>query len=336
MGLLSLVIADETFLSRMSDGGLQVVIDNALQGAVMNRGIRYVTTRLMAGVVISGMVFSVSAFAGNTACGKPMTEAQKVQRALDIAEIQNVASAHEYYHGVWDHQGEIDNIWSKRDDISWKNNTDYYKGRKDTLRFYVENAKSLSKVGVLAYHMLTTPMIEVAGDGETARGIWMSFGNVSGKMGATASAVWTEEKYSMDFIKENGDWKIWHLRTYVEFYSPTNGSWLDEGSNLDAPKNTGQEQGGQAGAGAPPQGAGAPPQGAGAPPSGGQAGAGAPPQGNQNQAGVKEEPGSKFDNDLSRPTEKGNYYEGYTLKRAPIFDPKPPVAYCHYSELKPF
>jgi hypothetical protein len=104
----------------------------------------------------------------------------------------------------------------------------------------------------------------------------------------------------MDFIKEDGDWKIWHLRTCVEFYSPTNGSWIDAGSNLDAPKNTGQ------------------------------AGAGTPPSGGKLEAGVKEEPGRKF-TDLAAPTEKGNHYEGYTLTREPVFDPKPPAKFCHYA-----
>ena len=51
----------------------------------------------------------------------------------------------------------------------------------DSLKaFYIDGLKQMKKDGALWYHMLTTPVIEVSGDGKTARGIWMSFGNVTG------------------------------------------------------------------------------------------------------------------------------------------------------------
>jgi hypothetical protein len=275
------------------------------------------------------------------ACGKPMTDAKKSQRALDMLEIQNVASAHEYYHGAFLHNEEIRDIWSKRDDIAWKNNNDYYANRKDFNNFYGVGIKQANPLGALWYHMLTTPIIEVSGDGQTAQAIWMSFGNVSGAGGTGTMSQWTEEKYSMDFIKEDGKWKIWHLRTYVEYYSPFQKSWTE--SNLAAPTGSANEQ--KMGGGAPPSGdkdksAGGPPQGqagqqGGAPPQGGQQGASAPPQGQQGgtAATVKEEPGAKFD---MKPTENGNYYEGYHPERVkPVIDPIPPMPYCTWKDTTP-
>jgi hypothetical protein len=251
---------------------------------------------LFASLIMSGLMFS-SALAWTVAedvdaCGKKMTDARKVQRALDIAEIQNVASMHEYYHNVLAHGQEVEAIWAKKTpDLMWTNNNDKYIGA-DFIKFYVDVAKAMSKdlSGMLAYHMLTTPVIVVAGDGKTAKAVWMSFGEISGNMGGKGTAMWTQEKYGMDFVKEDGKWKIWHLRTYVDFYSDTKGSWLDEKSNLNASSNESKDSG----------------------------------------AAVKEEPGVNFD--MAKPTEKGNYYTGYTLKTVPAFNPKPPESYCTWKD----
>jgi hypothetical protein len=237
------------------------------------------------------------------ACGNPMTPAKVAQSSKDYQDIQNVASAHEYYHNAWEHRAEMENAWSKRDDVTWKNNTDFYKGRKDLLRFYVTNAETLPKTGGLAYHMLTTPMIVVSGDGKTAKGIFMSFGNIAGAMKGKTMADWTEEKYGIDFIKEDGKWKIWHLRTYVEYYFALKGDFTNPDENEAAPESAKTKVGTS--------------------PAGGS-------QESNSGATIKEEPGSTFD--LAKPTEKGNYYEGYYPGREMPFNPTIPKDYCHWDD----
>jgi hypothetical protein len=257
------------------------------------------TRSCIAGVAVAWALGGLltTAVAADMACGKPMTEAQKVQRLLDIQAIMNTASLHEYYHGAWMHQAEIDNIWAKKaTDVSWTNNNDKYIGMKSFHRFYVEGAAGLPTKGLLAYHMLTTPVIEVAGDGKTAKGIFMSFGNVAGARDGKAEGQWTEEKYGIDFIKEAGQWKIWHLRTYVEFYVPINKLWTDPGANeaattvAETPKAPGE----------------------------------------QRQATVKSEPGVTFE--MARPDQQGNFYAGYTPDREPSLVPELPKPYCKFSE----
>jgi len=58
----------------------------------------------------------------------------------------------------------------------------------------------------LRLQALTTPVIEVAGDGETARAVWISPG-----MEGTEPA-WI--KFGCDFRKQDEEWKIWHLHVY--------------------------------------------------------------------------------------------------------------------------
>jgi len=239
---------------------------------------------------------TASANAAEMACGKPMTTDQKVQKTLDIAEIINVTSAHEYWHGALLHKEEIENAWSKREDISWTNNTDRYNNRQSFWKFYVDNLKEFPHRGALWYHMLTTPYIEVAGDGKTAKAIFMSFGNVSGEMQpGQAMSQWTQEKYGMDLIKEDGHWKIWHLRTYVDFYTETGKTWTDVKNNIAAADTKALESKG---------------------------------------AGVKEEAGSTFYNVV--PDEKKVFYPGYTTDRMPQYLPEIPKPYCTFSEVVPY
>lgn len=250
------------------------------------------------------------------ACGQPMTVAKEVERLDDIAQITNVASGHEYYHSAWMHQAEIENLWSKRDDISWTNNTDKYNNRKSFWRFYVENLKTFSQHGTLAYHMLTTPIIQVAGDGQTAKAIFMSFGNVAGPgmNGGPPQAQWTEEKYGIDFIKEDGQWKIWHLRTYVEYYTNLGGKMTNPADNMAAAETQAMKEGktvnlaeltGQKSS-----------------------------DDNGLKATVQQEAGSSFA--MARPDEKKIFYEGYSLDRDPQYNPAIPKPYCTFSQVHPY
>ncbi|MDU9392864.1 nuclear transport factor 2 family protein [Pseudomonas japonica] len=65
--------------------------------------------------------------------------------------------------------------------------------------------------GMMPVHALATPFIEVAGDGLTARGMWTGVGFVAVRSPeGKPSAFWEWDKYGIDFVKEDGVWKIWH------------------------------------------------------------------------------------------------------------------------------
>jgi hypothetical protein len=89
----------------------------------------------------------------------------------------------------------------------------------------------------LLLRSLTTPVIEVAGDCETARAVWLC----PGLEGITPT--WT--KYGCDFKKQDGEWKIWHLHTYglstgqemKESFTPN----LKAEKGADKPPTTGWE-----------------------------------------------------------------------------------------------
>jgi hypothetical protein len=173
-----------------------------------------------------------------------------VQRLNDIHEIQNVMSLHEYYHTAGMHKEEVEEIWAqKTPGVSWETgDLGRFEGIDAIWKIYVdgkammgeanlkgmrtvypqiEDKKENEFIGTMNVHMLTTPMIEVAGDGKTAKGIWMSPGHVTQLMGDKLTACWMWEKYAVDFVKEDGKWKIWHFHVYTDFQTPYEKSWLE-------------------------------------------------------------------------------------------------------------
>jgi hypothetical protein len=89
--------------------------------------------------------------------------------------------------------------------------------------------------GGLGIHCRTSPLIEVAGDCKTAKALWMSPG-LETDGAPKYQAYWCWCRYGIDFIKENGQWKIWHLHTYPIFKIPYEKSWTESPANLSGPK----------------------------------------------------------------------------------------------------
>jgi hypothetical protein len=77
-------------------------------------------------------------------------------------------------------------------------------------------------------HYLTTYIIQVAKDRQTAKGIFFSPGHETWKREGGNIASWVWGKYGCDFIKEDGEWKIWHLHWYTAFRSDYYKSWQEE------------------------------------------------------------------------------------------------------------
>jgi SnoaL-like domain len=85
--------------------------------------------------------------------------------------------------------------------------------------------------GAMMQHTLAIPVIEIAGDGQTAKGVWMSPGHEAHTIDGKQTSIWCWGTYGEDFIKENGQWKIRNHHVYLNRMSgsptgltPTTGS----------------------------------------------------------------------------------------------------------------
>ncbi len=218
-----------------------------------------------------------------SACSIPTTRQRdtsdspaRLERIEAVHEIQNVMSKHAFYYSAGQHQRELDEIWAmKTPGLSWGSDEGYWIGPESITNYYVHyfdqfrardlaafsklhpevaNLKENYGAGTSMFHTNSTPVIEVAEDGKTAKGIWYSVGQVTQTPGGKQTAMYMWERYAVDFTKENGRWKIWHFYIHTDFASPPGGSWVrEEGSGSP---------------GSPPPGAGP----AGPPPGGGQPG----------------------------------------------------------------
>ncbi|MGC3982415.1 MAG: nuclear transport factor 2 family protein [Steroidobacteraceae bacterium] len=110
-----------------------------------------------------------------------------------------------------------------------------------------ETAPALTP-GRMFVHSMLTPVIEIAADGKTAQGVWDSWGPLVTDGDALGDWLWV--KYGVDFIKENDQWKIWHLQVFPIFNTPYNKS-ITETAQAGG-NNNGRPRQGQPGMGAAP------------------------------------------------------------------------------------
>jgi len=75
--------------------------------------------------------------------------------------------------------------------------------------------------GKMMQHTLASPVIEVARDGKTAKGVWMSTGSRGPGAGRQAYGhLGLGYLRRKDFIKEDGEWKIRNHHVYVQIRHP--------------------------------------------------------------------------------------------------------------------
>lgn len=122
-------------------------------------------------------------------------------------------------------------LWARRDDSRVEMAWGVYDGFEGVKNCYEKHhAVTLGDmVGTLPVHTLTTPVVEVAKDGKTARAVWISPGVESHANEETGQADcnWCWIRYGTDFICEDGKWYIWHMSTYGLFMCNYYKSWGD-------------------------------------------------------------------------------------------------------------
>ncbi len=128
--------------------------------------------------------------------------------------------------------------WSSREDVSMGLNDGWYVGREAIAGWFAaidqatalkakllqedlpekladKDLQSLYGIGDFDVKPLGTPVIELADDLQTAKGIWYSQGSKADVTESGPVSYWTFGVFAVDLICEEGNWKIWHLQ-YLE------------------------------------------------------------------------------------------------------------------------
>lgn len=168
----------------------------------------------------------------------------EVHRLKAVNEIAKIMARYEMWHYPHLFHRKIELFATSRPDVSMDlSNAGIFTGT-DALNFLWKDllGKAGNEVGAMFIHPLTSPAIEVAQDGKTAKGVWISPGletyyydhkhtcpddHVPGI--APMRAYWCWGKYACDFALEpDGKWKIWHMKWIRDFRCDYYLSWVDD------------------------------------------------------------------------------------------------------------
>ena len=157
---------------------------------------------------------------------------QRIHNAEGAQAAETLHARHAYLHARAFGDEEWGQIWSTSDDTSWAhsfgrmrgydsvyyNNVTTYncggqRGYQQMLNILPEighfDARSVREV---AMHTLATDIVEVADDGLTARGSFLTpgvlFSTLNSNLKARCMTLW--ERYGSDFVFEKGEWRYLH------------------------------------------------------------------------------------------------------------------------------
>ena len=154
----------------------------------------------------------------------------RLERMEAVHQIQNLMGRYSYFHTAG-MQAETAELWAKHTPGTAANvpSFGYYEGFEGIKRLYpgAHNYAEGDRIGQMHMHILTTPVIEVAGDGQTAKGVWISPGQETAVVDGKGQAFWAWLKYGADFVKEDGRWRFWHLNVFGLFFTPYNKPWTE-------------------------------------------------------------------------------------------------------------
>ena len=181
-----------------------------------------------------------------------MTELESIRLELErlrsVNAIQNMISTTSYMFAIGEYS-TIFSFFAKRDDVTAEiadsgrhTGHDAIRGLfVDTWENYArQSAARLHETfpgddqlegrnGLLDLRALASPIIEVAGDGESAKGLWLIPGTQTfvPEEETLPRANWVWTKLAVDLVPEDGRWRIWHLWVVPVLAAPCGGSWVD-------------------------------------------------------------------------------------------------------------
>lgn len=163
------------------------------------------------------------------------TTEQLMDRWEDQRDIKNLMGIYANYIILNKDADVVADLWSQRGDLCYGVNDGWYAGREAVAGYYRavrernelvarclqekfpqeiggKTADEIFGIGTFRVYPVSCPVIEIARDGETAKGLWYCQGSHAEVLGCGPTSMWSWGYYAADFIREGDAWKIWHLQ----------------------------------------------------------------------------------------------------------------------------
>lgn len=179
---------------------------------------------------------------------RTFTTEQLVDRWEDQRDVKNRMGIYVNYIILNDDAKVFDDLWSRREDVCYGDNGGYYVGADAVRGYYAavhernalvasllqkkfpeelggKTPEEIFGIGTFRDFPVADPVIEIAADGQTAKGLWYCWGSHAEVTQSGPSASWTWGYYAADFVREDDQWKIWHLEITNDVDARCGTSW---------------------------------------------------------------------------------------------------------------
>lgn len=152
--------------------------------------------------------------------------ARRVRYLEDVLAIQKLQSKYAHYLFTQRYDRIVDECFALHaEDVTLEfSDSGVYRGLESIRAVYRDfEAAKLRIPGFFILHMAVNPYIEVARDGRSARSHWLS----PGAVGSQSSAGWVWGPYYIDYVTEQGEWRILHSNLAPLFRNRYEVSWAE-------------------------------------------------------------------------------------------------------------
>lgn len=175
-----------------------------------------------------GLVIGLALASANAAAQSPTDKRlaaleARVQRLDDRAAIEKLTRAYGYYvdKQLWN---EVVDTFSDdaRVEIAGRGVYRNKAGVDRLFRLAMGGGKIGLRDGGLFNHMILQGVVNVAPDGQTAKGRWRAFVQIGQHK---AFGLWSEGTYENEYVKRGGVWLIKDMHFYATYYTPYDQGW---------------------------------------------------------------------------------------------------------------
>ena len=155
----------------------------------------------------------------------------RIRRLQDVRAIRNLHNR--YLHFLNMDSARVMELWAtKTPGATFEaGNSGVYEDTESISRFFMDpEARGLP--GAYYEFLADNSVIEISEDGQVAKEVSFSPGITTvwpeHRGSQSKLQAWCSGKYDIDYVKEDGEWRIWQLRWRTTFQTPLDKGWLHQ------------------------------------------------------------------------------------------------------------